>query len=154
MFSRFSAWFWVDMLGVGFRIVKWVFFFVLFFALCLPWFSTLLYCVFCFPGSFLFSLYSFMFCSDMRLSRGRQIMAKTKESSSTRFISWNVKGVNNNIKINHIMSHLQHLRGDVFFLQETHLKTSDIQRLKRAWVGHLYHSGKRRCDSYSQKYPF
>ncbi len=31
--------------------------------------------------------------------------------------------------------------GVMFFsLQETHLKTSDIQRLKRAWVGHLYHS--------------
>jgi len=67
-------------------------------------------------------------------------MAKTEESSSTRFKSWNVKGVNNNIKISRIMSHLQHLKGDVFFLQETHLKTSDIQRLKRAWVGHLYHS--------------
>ncbi len=67
-------------------------------------------------------------------------MAKTKERSITRFISWNVKGVNNNVKISRVLSHLQHLRGDVFFLQETHLKTSDIQRLKRAWVGHLYHS--------------
>ena len=25
MFSRFSAWFWVDMLRMGFRILKWVF---------------------------------------------------------------------------------------------------------------------------------
>lgn len=25
MFSRFSAWFWVDMLGMGFRMLKWVF---------------------------------------------------------------------------------------------------------------------------------
>lgn len=41
-------------------------------------------------------------------------MAKTKESSSTRFISWNVKGVNNNIKISRIMSHLQHLMCSFF----------------------------------------
>lgn len=25
MFSRFSAWLWADMLGMGFRILKWVF---------------------------------------------------------------------------------------------------------------------------------
>jgi len=63
MFSRFSAWFWVDMLGAGFRIVKWDYFCFVF--------CSLFAMVFCFPWSFLFFLYSYAFCSDMKLSCGR-----------------------------------------------------------------------------------
>lgn len=60
--------------------------------------------------------------------------------SRVRFVSWNIKGLNRVIKLNRIMSHLQHLKADIAFLQETHLCTSDIPRLKRGWVGHLFHS--------------
>lgn len=59
---------------------------------------------------------------------------------SIRFASWNVKGSNKVIKLNRIMSHLQHLKVDIAFLQETHLCTSEVPKLKRGWVGHLFHS--------------
>ena len=36
--------------------------------------------------------------------------------------------------------HWQHLNGDIIFLQETHLKSSDTLRIKRAWMSHLFHS--------------
>ena len=32
------------------------------------------------------------------------------------------------------------MKADIAFLQETHLCTSDVSRLKRGWVGHLFHS--------------
>lgn len=38
------------------------------------------------------------------------------------------------------MTHLKHLRGDIFFLQETHLCTSEVQRIKRPWIEHVFHS--------------
>lgn len=57
-----------------------------------------------------------------------------------RFISWNVKGMNSAIKANKVNTHLQHLRGDLCFLQETHLCTADISRIKRPWIGHMFHS--------------
>uniref|UniRef100_A0A8C2XNR7 Endonuclease/exonuclease/phosphatase domain-containing protein n=1 Tax=Cyclopterus lumpus TaxID=8103 RepID=A0A8C2XNR7_CYCLU len=42
-------------------------------------------------------------------------------SIPTKFTSWNVKGVNNPVKRQRVMSHLQQLTVDVAFLQETHL---------------------------------
>lgn len=64
----------------------------------------------------------------------------TNINSSFRFISWNVRGVGNATKANKIMTHLQQLKGDVFFLQETHLRNKEIMRLKRNWIGNMYHS--------------
>lgn len=60
--------------------------------------------------------------------------------SSVRFISWNVRGVGNATKANKVMAHLQQLKGDVFFLQETHLRNREVMRLKRNWIGKIYHS--------------
>ncbi len=57
-----------------------------------------------------------------------------------RLVSWNVKGVNSAIKSSKILMHLRDLKADVIFLQETHLRTTDIPRNKRAWMGHLFHS--------------
>lgn len=58
----------------------------------------------------------------------------------TKFISWNVKGVNNPVKRQKVMSHLQQLKVDVAFLQETHLCNANVAGLKRSWVGQVYHS--------------
>lgn len=51
-----------------------------------------------------------------------------------------MRGVGNATKANKIMAHLQRLKGDSFFLQETHLKNKEVMRLKRNWIGHVYHS--------------
>lgn len=48
--------------------------------------------------------------------------------------------MNKAIKIGKVMTQLQHLKGDIIFLQETHLKTSDIQRIKKPWMSHVFHS--------------
>lgn len=55
-------------------------------------------------------------------------------------ISWNTKGMNKAVKIDKVMKQLQHLKGDNIFLQETHLKTLGVQRIKRAWMSHVFHS--------------
>lgn len=55
-------------------------------------------------------------------------------------ISWNVKGLNNTVKVNKVLSHLQELKGDLCFLQETHLRSSEISRIKKSWMGHYFHS--------------
>lgn len=61
-------------------------------------------------------------------------------------ISWNTKGVNHIIKRNRVLSHLRRLDVDIAFLQETHLMTSDHNRLCKGWVGQLYHSNYQ-CKS-------
>lgn len=55
-------------------------------------------------------------------------------------ISWNTKGVNHIVKCNRVLSHLRSLDGNIAFLQETHLRTSDHNRLHKRWVGQLHHS--------------
>lgn len=39
-----------------------------------------------------------------------------------------------------ILQHLNRLRPDVAFLHETHLKSEDLVRLKKLWVGSIYGS--------------
>jgi len=48
--------------------------------------------------------------------------------------------MNKAIKIGKVMTQLKHLEGDIIFLQETNLKTSDIQRIKKPWMSHVFHS--------------
>jgi len=38
------------------------------------------------------------------------------------------------------MSHLQQLKVDIAFLQETHLCNINVNGLKRNWVGQVFHS--------------
>ena len=61
-------------------------------------------------------------------------------TSSTRFISWNVKGLNGPIKRTRIFSHLKKLNVEVAFLQETHLTMANQVRLRKNWVGQTFHS--------------
>lgn len=64
----------------------------------------------------------------------------TPQNQGCRFVSWNVRGVNGTIKRAKVISHLRQRRGDIYFLQETHLKTSEISRIKRPWMSHVFHS--------------
>lgn len=58
----------------------------------------------------------------------------------TRFITWNVKGMNGPNKRGKIFSHLKRLNAEIIFLQETHLKMADHIRLKKNWIGQSFHS--------------
>lgn len=60
--------------------------------------------------------------------------------SSTRLVSWNVKGMNGPVKRSRIFSHLKKLNTEIAFLQETHLTMVDQIRLKKNWVGQTFHS--------------
>ncbi len=57
-----------------------------------------------------------------------------------KFISFNCKEINNPIKCSNLLNHLHILGAQIIFLQETLLKASDQTRLKRGWVGQIYHS--------------
>lgn len=61
-------------------------------------------------------------------------------ATSTRFITWNVKGMNGPNKRAKIFSHLKNLNSEIIFLQETHLKIADKVRLRKNWVGQSFHS--------------
>ena len=64
----------------------------------------------------------------------------TSGGSAVKFISWNVKGLNGPVKRGRIFSHLRNLKTDIAFLQETHLRNLDQLRLKKQWVGQIFHS--------------
>lgn len=57
-----------------------------------------------------------------------------------KFISWNVRGLNGPVKRAKVYQHLKLLSADIVFLQETHLKINDHTRLRRPWVGQVFHS--------------
>ena len=57
-----------------------------------------------------------------------------------RFISWNVKGMGNATKLGRVMTHLNQLKGDVYFLQEMHMLNRETIQLKKGWVGEVFHS--------------
>lgn len=44
------------------------------------------------------------------------------------------------MKCSRVFSHLKTLSSDIIFLQETHLRTSDHIRLRKQWIGQVYHS--------------
>ncbi|KAJ0022356.1 hypothetical protein NQD34_009846 [Periophthalmus magnuspinnatus] len=54
-------------------------------------------------------------------------------------VSWNVKGLNHPMKRKKVFSHLKHLRSKIVFLQETHVRTSNLSLLLR-WSGQSFHS--------------
>lgn len=57
-----------------------------------------------------------------------------------KFCSWNCKGLNQPVKRSKVLHHLHHLGAQIIFLQETHLKVSDHFRLRKGWIGQLFHS--------------
>lgn len=64
----------------------------------------------------------------------------TSTDNVLKVVSWNVRGLGNTTKTAKVMAHLQQLKGDIFFLQETHLRNKEIRRLKRSWISHVFHS--------------
>ena len=65
-----------------------------------------------------------------------QILSQVK----MKIISWNVKGLNQVTKRKRVLSHLQHLRVGVAFLQETHLPNRDQSKIHKEWAGQMFHS--------------
>lgn len=57
---------------------------------------------------------------------------------NVNFISWNVKGLNHQVKRNKVLLHLQQLKVGIAFLQETHLLDADCFHIHGKWVGQLF----------------
>jgi len=55
--------------------------------------------------------------------------------SVTKCITWNVKGINNVVKIRKILSSLKKEAAQIAFIQETHLSDLEHVKLRRDWVG-------------------
>lgn len=67
-------------------------------------------------------------------------MASSQSHLPLRFISWNVKGINNPVKRTRVFTHLKSLRSDVVYLQETHLRSSEQIKLKKTWISQIFSS--------------
>ena len=91
-----------------------------------------IYCLCLFITYFLLS-YTLVYMSE-RNTHGRI------DKLQVKFISWNVRGLNGPVKRAKVFQHLKLHRTDIAFLQETHLKIHDHTRLRRPWVGQVFHS--------------
>jgi len=67
-------------------------------------------------------------------------LTKSPVGSKVRFVSWNVKGLNSPIKRGKIFAYLKKLKSEIIFLQETHLRIVDHLRIRKRWVGQVFHS--------------
>lgn len=94
-----------------------------------------LFCIFVFFVFVFFSL-----AQELHQHGELPVSLRYSQGKNLRFISWNLKGANQVVKRNKVMTHLKQLRGDIFFLQETHLCSSEVNRIKRPWIGHFFHS--------------
>ncbi len=56
---------------------------------------------------------------------------KNPSGSAVRFVSWNVKGLNGPVKRTRIFTHIKRLKTEIAFLQETHLRIEDHNRLEK-----------------------
>lgn len=60
-------------------------------------------------------------------------------SGVIRLMSWNVKGLNSRLKRNKILNHLKCLNTKIAFLQETHLKPADSNRMGWSAVSFIFY---------------
>ncbi len=51
--------------------------------------------------------------------------------------SWNVRGLGGLTKLKQVMTRIKIMQSKIVYLQETHLKPSDIGRMKRRWQGQV-----------------
>lgn len=54
---------------------------------------------------------------------------------STRFISWNIKGIQHPIKRNRVFARLKTLGSDIMYL-----RNNEYDKLKKNWIGQVFHS--------------
>ena len=66
--------------------------------------------------------------------------AQDNNNSHIRVISWNVNGTQNPTKLKKCLLYLKSRQADVVLLQETHMRNSEAMKLRKGWVGHVFHS--------------
>ena len=75
------------------------------------------YLCMCFCPVFLFCLPPFSLAQELHQSMESSLFLydMTSQGKNLRFISWNLKGANQVVKRNKVMTHLKQLKGDIFF---------------------------------------
>lgn len=68
------------------------------------------------------------------------IYRMTMATGVVKFLTWNVRGLNDRIKRALIFRHLRKLNCDIICLQEIHLLPERLPLLNRPWLGWSYHS--------------
>lgn len=54
-----------------------------------------------------------------------------------KFTSWNVRGMGKLAKIKQVLSRVKQLKSLVVYLQETHLLSDEVIKIKRRWPGQV-----------------
>lgn len=62
------------------------------------------------------------------------------QNAKITLTSWNVRGLGNNIKCGKVFSHLNSLKADILFLEETHTIKVTEYKLKPSWISQVYHT--------------
>lgn len=55
-------------------------------------------------------------------------------------VSWNIRGLGHPVKRGKVFSHLKSLKSDIIFLQETHVKATQLRKLRANWISQVYPS--------------
>ena len=61
-----------------------------------------------------------------------------RNESHINIISWNVRGLGKLSKVKQVMHRLKQLKANIVLLQETHLLSSEIQKVQKRWAGQVY----------------
>lgn len=69
-----------------------------------------------------------------------QLANKDKHSKPRFNKIGNIKGIQHPIKRSRIFTHLKSLASDIMYLQETHLRNNEYDKLKKNWIGQVFHS--------------
>lgn len=57
--------------------------------------------------------------------------------SKIKITSWNVRGLREIAKIKQVLNRIKQLKSQIVFLQETHLRAAEIDRLQKRWPGQI-----------------
>ncbi len=83
-----------------------------------------------------FAAYYYL-CQIIYIMAGRGPLFK---GGNVTFASWNVRGLNNQIKRTKVCSYLKSIAAGILFLQETHRRHSDQMRLRCSWISQEFQS--------------
>lgn len=61
-------------------------------------------------------------------------------NSEIKIGSWNVRGLNNLVKLKQVLGQLKQMKANIIFLQETHLLKDDVSRVTKRWPGQVFNA--------------
>lgn len=67
-------------------------------------------------------------------------MGSSLKGGNVTLASWNVRGLNNQVKRAKVFSYLKSIPADIIFLQETHIRNSEQRRLRCNWISQIFQS--------------